>query len=441
MAAITHLATPAQQGTAAGLREIEAVLDRIDTGDVIGAEAAAAVVHQVDRVIRRLQALRLSVLAEADRSDVASGSGASGTAAWLAAVTRSDGAAASREVRLATALDDGLPATREALAAGAVSTEHAQVIATATAQLPEGLGLGERTAIETALVARAKLVDPAALRRTARRALSAAERSQAEVDAHEDRVLRSEEDRAYDRSSLTWHHHGDGTTSGHFTVPTPAAAVLVKVVQQMASPKRFARAAGARAAARGGTTGTAATGTAQLAAVAEVDWRQRYGQAFVELIEHLPTDRISGKVNATVLVTVEHDALKASLGTAHLDTGQDLSASQARRLACAAGIVPVVLGGDSLPLDLGRQERFFTEAQRVALATRYDTCCAETCDRPYAWTELHHEDPWHRGGETDLHLAVPLCGHHHRRVHDPRYEHRIVTDPGGTKSVSFTRRT
>jgi hypothetical protein len=100
-----------------------------------------------------------------------------------------------------------------------------------------------------------------------------------------------------------------------------------------------------------------------------------------------------------------------------------------------------VLNGPSLPLDLGRADRFFTEAQRVALATRYDTCAATGCDRPYAWSELHHQDPWARGGSTDLHLAVPLCGYHHRRIHDPRYAHHITTDEAGIKTVTFTLRT
>ena len=59
-------------------------------------------------MISRLQAVRLSLLAEADRSQVAAGSGLSGTSAWLAAATRREGGQAARDVRLATALDDGL---------------------------------------------------------------------------------------------------------------------------------------------------------------------------------------------------------------------------------------------------------------------------------------------------------------------------------------------
>ena len=94
-------------------------------------------------------------------------------------------------------------------------------------------------------------------------------------------------------------------------------------------------------------------------------------------------------------------------------------------------------------LDLGRQERFFTEAQRTALATIYETCAADDCDRPYAWSELHHGDPWSRGGLTDLDQALPLCGYHHRRIHDPAYTHHTTRDPhaSGAKTVHFQFRT
>ncbi len=430
--AVAPLVASPPLSAADGLRQIHGVLDRIEVCDApSGPTAAARILGELERAVARLQAVKLRVVARTDHQDVAGESGLSGTGAWLAATTRSDGARAATEVRLAGALEAGLPSTRAALASGELSVEHAQVIASSAAQLPEGLDADERRAIETALVARAKVVDPATLRKAARRALGAARRSQAEVDAHEDALLRDEEERARARTRLSLHDNGDGTTSGHFTVPTLAAAILRKAVQQMASPRRFAD----RAARQG-----AVTAGAQLEAFREVDWTQRYGQAFTELLEHLPTDRLSGKVAATVVVTIDHERLKESLGAGHADTGTDLSASQARRLACNCGILPAVLGRGSLPVDLGRQDRFFSEAQRVALAGVYEECAATGCDRPYAWCELHHEDPWASGGRTDLALAVPLCGHHHRRVHDPTYLHRIETGPTGRKTVLFTRR-
>jgi hypothetical protein len=506
---------------------VHAVLDTVDTepiGPVAGRDIA-----EVDRAIARMEALKLRLVAAADRQNAGSRAGMAGTAAWLAATTRSWGGKAAADVSLATALDDHLPATKEALAAGQMSTAHAGVIAGATSRLPETLTEAERTRIETALVAQARHLDPARLRRSARRALLSAERTAAESAAHEDAELRSEEARAEARVRLTMHDNQDGTVTGHFTVPALAGAILRKVVQQIASPRRQRGAVGpgtgeavglsvdpTAAAASSTRHGATASSTRHAATEAstrhgateastgrgateastrqgameastrhgatesstrqgatesstrhratesstrhratesstgqqatppsmrtDVDWAERYGAAFVELLEHLPTDRLTGKVAATVVVTIDHDKLRQSLGAAQLDTGHDLSAAEVRRLACSAGILPAVLNGTSLPLDLGRANRFFSEAQRVALATTYDECASEGCDRPYAWSELHHEDPWARGGSTDLHLAVPLCRFHHRRAHDPSYDHRIRTDAMGRKSVTYHRR-
>src|SRR3954471_8274327 len=95
-------------GTVELLGEMDRLLDRVDRGDVVGGQAAATALRAADRVITRLQAVRLGLLAEADRTAVAADSGMSGTGAWLAASTRREGGQAQREVRLATALDNGL---------------------------------------------------------------------------------------------------------------------------------------------------------------------------------------------------------------------------------------------------------------------------------------------------------------------------------------------
>jgi hypothetical protein len=49
----------------------------------------------------------------------------------------------------------------------------------------------------------------------------------------------------------------------------------------------------------------------------------------------------------------------------------------------------------------------------------------------------HHDQPWSQGGRTDLKTGRLLCGHHHRRIHDPHY--RTEHLPNG--KVAFHRRT
>jgi hypothetical protein len=182
-----------------------------------------------------------------------------------------------------------------------------------------------------------------------------------------------------------------------------------------------------------------------------------HGHAFCELLEHLPTDGHAAN-GATLLVTVDLEHLLERLdeqglpehllpagewgaggvevGTGRLDRGVRIGVGEVRRLACEAGIVPVVMNGTSQPLDVGREQRLHTKAQRQALATVHDTCAIEGCDRPFAWCEIHHRHAWALGGPTDLANALPVCGHHHRRAHDTAW--RLQRHPDG--SWRFHRR-
>ncbi len=80
------------------------------------------------------------------------------------------------------------------------------------------------------------------------------------------------------------------------------------------------------------------------------------------------------------------ETLRTGLGTVTLDTGEEISAAAERRMACTAGLIRMVRGGDSVPLDLGRKARPASTGQRVVLAARDGGCPAEDCDRPPGWT-------------------------------------------------------
>ena len=140
----------------------------------------------------------------------------------------------------------------------------------------------------------------------------------------------------------------------------------------------------------------------------------------------------------TLVVTIGYDALMSGLGVATVDTGHRISAGEARRLACKAGIIPMVLDGASMPLDVGREQRLFDRYQTIAISHRYGGCAADNCDRPPAWIEFHHEDPWHQGGTTDAkqgHLVLPAAPPDGRPPPDLR---TCASSP--TACFRFTRR-
>ncbi len=97
--------------------------------------------------------------------------------------------------------------------------------------------------------------------------------------------------------------------------------------------------------------------------------------------------------------------------------GEVLTPAQVRQAACDAQIVPMLLGTDSVPLDVGMGERFATGYQRAALAKRDGGCTFRGCGRPPAWCHAHHIRHWVDGGPTDLANLVLLCARHHTIVH------------------------
>ena len=137
------------------------------------------------------------------------------------------------------------------------------------------------------------------------------------------------------------------------------------------------------------------------------------------------------------MVVLDYDTLLSETGTATTSTGEQVTAGQARRLACQAGIIPVVLGADSEILDLGRTRRLVTDAIRKALNLRDRGCTEVGCTMPAAFCEAHHVVPWSRGGKTSLKDSKLLCSFHHHRAHDPAWETRH--HPNG--STTFHRRT
>ena len=111
------------------------------------------------------------------------------------------------------------------------------------------------------------------------------------------------------------------------------------------------------------------------------------------------------------------------------ESGFAMTTGQARRYLCDATIIPVVLGGNSEILDVGREARTYTVGMRRAIKTRDRGCVWDNCDRPAGWCEVHHADWWHRDlGETNVKTGVLLCGFHHDEIHRGEWVIRFAAD-------------
>jgi hypothetical protein len=121
-----------------------------------------------------------------------------------------------------------------------------------------------------------------------------------------------------------------------------------------------------------------------------------------------------------VRVHVAERDLRRGAGAARIEGQTDpVSVATAERLACDSGVLPIAIGLDGQPLDVGRTQRTFTPRQRIALAARDGGCRIATCDCPPEWTEAHHINEWLRdGGRTDLADGILLCRRHHMMVHN-----------------------
>lgn len=146
---------------------------------------------------------------------------------------------------------------------------------------------------------------------------------------------------------------------------------------------------------------------------------QIQADALAQLANHVLgcADAPAPLIKTTVVVRMSLDALTDGIGSAEVDgIDRPVSAASARRLAADAELIPAVLGGESVPLDLGRSVRLFTRAQRIALAERDGGCAS--CGQNVTYAEAHHIDWWVRDqGPSDLANGVMLCSFCHHQVH------------------------
>jgi hypothetical protein len=97
-------------------------------------------------------------------------------------------------------------------------------------------------------------------------------------------------------------------------------------------------------------------------------------------------------------------------------------------------ILTRVLKSESVILDIGRPSRTVPHALRRAVIARDRHCRYPGCDRPAAWSDIHHIKYWENGGVHSIMNCCLLCNRHHHRVH--RYGEKLVLHPDGQLDVT-----
>ena len=355
------------------------------------------VAHRLEVAAGVLQA---RLVQQAETRGVPVAQGYRSTAGWVRGVLRLDPQPARELIEHATALA-GNPVVQQAVLDGRIDLRQAAVITATVAAIPDDLVEHDVSVADTERIARQAetvMIDWAArlpayqLRRVGERILTHVAPQLAE---EAERVaLARQEARAQRCRGLTLSLpiEGQVRVSGVLTVED--AATVQAALHPLCTP---------------------IPGDDRSPA-------QRRADALVDVCRlalrtgQLPED---GGEAPQVSVTVAYDPITRALGAATTDTGLRLPADTARRLACDARILPVVLGGDGQILDAGRTRRTATGALRRALHVRDRGCAFPDCDRPARWTDAHHIRAWTDGGPTDLDNLVLLCRHHHRLIHQP----------------------
>ncbi len=385
----------------------------------MGPDEMAEVLAAAQTVKAQLDALSLAVLAEADRQDVAKSVGAANTGAWLSSALRLRPEEAGRAVKLARDLDAHLPSTREALAAGDLSADHAEVIARSVRKLPSEAGPEKRAEAEQLLVKEARTFDPKDLAGLGREILR-------RVDPdHADRILAkqfaAEEARAErEREIILW--------DDPYSISTFLRGKLDPITNEMFRVALEPLSKPRPTDANGPDLRTPA---------------QRMGDGFHELLSRFlasgATPTHAGE-KPQIVLTIDPDRLRDGTGTGELlHTGTTISARTAQELACDAHISTYIAASGGLGAGTGEGHgtsgeslsdgvRLYTGKVRKLLELRDRGCAFPGCNRPPSWCQAHHIVPWSKGGLTTLANGVLLCGYHHRHIHQGTWHVQTAKD-------------
>ena len=434
----------------------------------LGSERLIALAARVQRLIDTASAYQQRVIAVAEQRKAARAVGDISTADSLVRTTGISLRRARRVQRLAKTIA-AHPEVAGALAAGAINTEQAEVIAradvsdTARARLLDTASTGESTdttrlrAAATESAERSETPEERFIRQRSKRYLrfynnrdgmvcmqgamdpDTGARVKARITAIANRMWRQDKKqpakhrRTPEQREIDALH--DATT--HPPTKTPSTPTNQNPAVSVD---------GGAGVSVGGGAGVSVGGGAgvSVGAVRSGERRRRHP------VSLRPTSLTDSTDNATEMVSGDADSvsatgvggyrqrarvlpvirvstslqdLKQGLHRAGItESGEHLGVETIRRLACDAQIIPTVLGSKSRVIDVGRRTRVISEALRIAVIHRDKHCVWYGCDAAPARCDCHHVQHWADGGPTNLDNLALLCHRHHILLHEGHYK-------------------
>jgi hypothetical protein len=369
------------------------------------------VTAELEQLRSTLAAIEALTVVEIDQTDAAKAElGWASTKDYVTATSGGRVTHGPRLVKTANALAGARRATWSALHGGWISPEHADAIVLVIELLPVDTGLREEA--ERFLIDQAAYLNATELREAGDHLLEVLDPDG--VAKREERRLDKHERSAHLNRCLSIIDDGLGGVKIHGRGTVEDAAVIRAALASLSAP--------------------AAKDLEHTDPEAGVEGRDprdhgaRTWDALVEACQRLQDAEVLPTAHGAkprVMVFIDYEQLRSGLGTATLDTGERLSASAVKKLACDAHVIPVVLGTHSQVLDVGRTARLVTMGIWLALVARDRHCAFPGCRRPPIACDAHHITHWVDGGDTSLDGMVLLCRAHHTVIHTSDWQVRI----------------
>jgi hypothetical protein len=338
--------------------------------------------QELARSGRAIEAESARTVAEIDRRRSFERDGHLSVTSWIESTIGVGWSEAAKEVRMARALEE-MPAVREALAEGEVSSSAVGTLVAAREANPEEFSKSEEILVEAA-----RSLPVRDLKRAVDHWKSAVE-PEAE--------LREERER-FDRRVLRVSPTFEGMVRVDANLDRETGQCLITALRSVTDS--WVRSGGEDDRTPG----------------------QRRADALGEICRgHLdrPDRPVVGGERPHLTVVMDLESLEGRAGRrCELDEAGRITGTAARRIACDASVARVITSGRSEPLDVGRRTPVVPASLRRAVVVRDRGCRFPSCDRPSGWCDAHHAVHWSDGGETKLSNLLLLCRGHHRMVHE-----------------------